>query len=410
MEPLQPPVPIVIISMSRWDGDFSSASWSLAKTFAKNGPVYYVDYPFTWLDLWRERKMERIQKRKKALLYSKDFVNTIPGENPNLKSVTPPAMLPINWLNPGAIYEKMLSRNNRKLLNCIKKALILDGHKTCILLNSFNPLYLQELPESFPAKSLVYQSRDNIRALEPYLRKHGSYLEIRCIQNADFSIATSLQLTKDLTALSGKEVQYFPNAADIPLFETAYNSKLDIPNDIKRIPRPIIGYTGNICHRLDYEIIQRVATEHADKSIVLVGPRNHYGHTDIDLDHIPNLYFTGPKSIKELPSYLQHFDVLILPFLCNELTKSIYPLKINEYLASGKPVISTAFSEDILAFKDVVYLSNTSKEFSQNISLALQENIPDKSAARHKAASSNSWDARVERFWDLITKSSKKRS
>jgi teichuronic acid biosynthesis glycosyltransferase TuaH len=407
---LQPQVPIVIISMSRWDGEFSSASWSLAKTFAKNGPVYYVDYPFTWLDIWRERHLDRIKKRKNALLYGKDFVNPIPGENPNLKSITPPAMLPVNWLSPGSMYEKLLTRNNTRLLDSIKKALKQDGHRSCILLNSFNPLYLQELPAYFPAEAFVYQSRDNIRALEPYLQKHGSYLEIRCIQNADFSIATSLQLTKDLTALSGKEVQYFPNAADIALFETAYNSTLEIPKDILDIPHPIIGYTGNICHRLDYEIIQRVAKEHPDKSIVMVGPRNHYGHTDIDLDAIPNLYFTGPKSIKDLPAYLQHFDIMILPFLCNELTKSIYPLKINEYLASGKPVISTSFSEDILSFKDVVYLSNSSREFSENVNLALHENSSEKAAARHKVASSNSWDARVKRFWDLISIFSKQKS
>src|SRR5690606_14430007 len=109
-------------------------------------------------------------KRKNALLYGKDFVNPIPGENPNLKSITPPAMLPINWLSPGFMYEKLLKRNNKKLLNCIKKALMQDGHSSCILFNSFNPLYLQELPADFPADAFVYQSRDNIRALEPYLQ------------------------------------------------------------------------------------------------------------------------------------------------------------------------------------------------------------------------------------------------
>ncbi len=401
---MQPQVPIVIISMSRWDGDFSSASWSLAKTFAKNGPVYYVDYPFTWLDFWRERRLDRIKKRKNALLYGKDFVNPIPGEDPHLKSITPPAMLPINWLSPGAMYEKLLRRNNNKLMDCIKKALKQDGHKNCILLNSFNPLYLQELPSDFPAEAFIYQSRDNLRALEPYLQKHGTYLEIRCIQNADFSIATSLQLTKDLTELSGVQVEYLPNAADIPLFETAFKTKLEIPEDIKSIPQPIIGYTGNICHRMDYDIIQQIAKDHPAKSIVMVGPRNHYGHTDIDLDAISNLYFTGAKKINQLPAYLQRFDVLILPFLCNELTKSIYPLKINEYLASGKPVISTAFSDDILAFKDVVYISKTRNEFSDNISLALKENNPEKSEARYKVASANSWDARVAQFRSLLSK------
>src|SRR5690606_19088504 len=125
-----------------------------------------------------------------------------------------------------------------------------------------------------------------------------------------------------------------------------------LPEDLGRIPRPIIGYTGNICHREDYELVNAICRGHPDKNLVMVGPRNHIGHTEIDLDAIPNLHFLGPKKLEQLPAYLANFDVLILPFLCNEVTKSIYPLKINAYLASGKPVVATPFSEDIDSFRD----------------------------------------------------------
>jgi len=136
----------------------------------------------------------------------------------------------------------------------------------------------------------------------------------------------------------------------------------------------------------------------------MVGPRNHQGHTDIDLDAIPNLYFTGAKPISELPAYLAAFDALILPFRINDLTRSIYPLKLNEYLASGKPVISTPFSEDIHSFSDVVELPEHQDDFSRAVGKAIAENTDEKARARHERASENTWQKRAELLRSWIDK------
>lgn len=381
--------------MSRWDGDFSSASWSLAKELARDTPVYYVDYPYTWTDLLRERNKPQVRKRLPALLYGKDPVSVIPGQSPLLKAITPPAMLPANWLSPGKLYRAILAFNNRRLFNVITKALQDDGHESCLLFNSFNPLYAQEVPKGFPAEAFVYQSRDNIRALEPYLRKHGSYLEIECIRSADLSLATSRQLQRDLARLSGKEVHYFPNAADFELFSTAYRDTLPRPAVFREISGPVMTYTGNICHRVDYDLLAATALAFPEATLLLVGPRNHAGHTDIDLDAIPNLKFGGPQRIEDLPAYLAHSDVLLLPFVHNEVTRSIYPLKINEYLASGKPVVSTGFSEDIASFGSVVYLADGAEAFTAAIRTALQDDGPELAAARYAVAAQNTWTDRV---------------
>lgn len=302
----------------------------------------------------------------------------------------------------GWMYKYFTKLNDRVLYHSIKKALKQLGQTDFILINAFNPLFLNSPPQDPALKAYIYQSQDNIRALEMYLRKHGPNAEILAIRNSDISIATSKQLQKDLTDLSGVKVEYLPNAADFEVFKKAYLELPNLPEDLKEIAHPIIGYTGNICHRIDYDKINAICMAHSDKNVVMVGPRNHAGHTDIDLDAIPNLHFLGPKKLEVLPAYLAHFDLMILPFLCNEVTKSIYPLKINEYLASGKPVVATPFSEDIQSFGHLISLHRKDQDFALAIDRELKEDSPEKRAKRHAEASKNTWDARVKTFWALL--------
>jgi glycosyltransferase involved in cell wall biosynthesis len=392
-------LPIVMISMSRWDGDFSSAAWSLAQTFARTRPVLYVDYPYTISDFFRERRDVRVQRRKKALKWGGGKrvlrLSQFSGE---LYALTPPLMLPANRFSPGRLYDGLKAFNDNMLARSITEGLKELGFEKFIFFNSFNPLYLTRKPAKFEPELFLYQSRDNIRALEPYLRKHGAAGEIEAIQQADFSFATARQLQKDLQKLSREQVRYLPNAANFDSFKTAYEQDLPMPEELKSLKRPIIGYTGNICHRSNYDLLEKVCEAHSDKSVVMVGPRNHWKHTDIDLDAIPNLHFTGGKPIEALPAYLAHFDALILPFLCNEVTRSIYPLKINEYLASGKPVIATPFSEDIRSFSDVIELADTPAEFATAISQALESDSPELARARYERAARNTWQDRVSQI------------
>ncbi len=98
-------LPIVIISMSRWDGDYSSTSWALAKTFSKNQPVIYVDYPYTWTEFARKRKQPSLQKRQMALLFKKDALISLNQYQDSLYALTPPLMIPDNWLPSGRMYK-----------------------------------------------------------------------------------------------------------------------------------------------------------------------------------------------------------------------------------------------------------------------------------------------------------------
>lgn len=392
-------LPIIMLSMSRWDGPFSSASISLAKEFSKTNSVFYVDNPFTIKDFISQFNSITIQSRIKSLLFGKDIFKQIKNNNSNLIAVTPKLVFPINWMKEGHVYDFFAKINNKVIIEVIEKIKKEYQIKDYILFNSFNPFYGQDIPTPLKPVLSVYQSRDDISESE-YVNKHGVKKEIEAIQNAKFSMATSLGLVNKLVRLSNKKIDYLPNAAEIRLFKKALGP-LEMPKELLGINKKIIGYTGNICHRINYGLLKKLAVTHHDKVLLLVGPINNRQFYEYGLDKLPNVLTTGAKSIDELPAFLRYMDCAIIPFHCNELTKSIYPLKINEYLAAGKAVVSTNFSEDMSSFKDVVYIVDSEEKFINLIDTAILDREDDQKKDRIGIAESNSWEARVKLFWEL---------
>jgi glycosyltransferase involved in cell wall biosynthesis len=103
-------------------------------------------------------------------------------------------------------------------------------------------------------------------------------------------------------------------------------------------------------------------------------------------------------------------DAVMIPFKCNTLTKSIYPLKINEYLAAGRAVVSTRFSEDIQDFEDVIRLASDDEEFIQKIGEAVAGSTEEEIEKRMAVADNNTWEKRVQQFWDLVAERTNKDS
>lgn len=391
---------IICFSLSRWDSAISSPALSLAKEFAKTSRVFYIDHPFSWKDFFTGRKTEAIQSRKKALLTGKNQYSNPDSLPANLTIVTTKLTIPINFLPPGVLYNRLSAINDRIVLSAIRN-IIKDYRLTdFVYINFFDPYFVRNFPLDIKPWRSIYQSMDDISQVA-YSDRHGTRLEEEIIRNFDYTLCTSKELTRLKSAFS-KNVFFHPNAADTDIFKKAVTEILPRPDELKNIHTKIIGFTGSIEYRSDFELLKEIALYHKDKTLVFVGPVQTEEHKIIGLDKLPNVVFTGPKRITELANYLQYFDCVLIPFRKNTLTKSIYPLKINEYLAAGKAVIATHFSEDIYSFRDVAYVVDSNKEFIQIIDKAIAENNIEKQQARIKVAEQNTWTARVERFWNII--------
>jgi glycosyltransferase involved in cell wall biosynthesis len=202
--------------------------------------------------------------------------------------------------------------------------------------------------------------------------------------------------------INNKNCFYLPNAADFEHFHSAVQVK-QRPKEIESLSRPIIGFIGAIFDWIDIDLICKLAKLHPNYSILLVGPVN-YGLKK--LRKHSNIVMVGAKQYKILPQYLSCMDVCLLPFKINKLTMASNPIKLYEYLAAGKPVVSTALPEVCGNASDIVYIGENNEDFIKKVEEAVSENKkPENEDAilkRINFAKNNSWEKRIETFEKLI--------
>jgi len=197
---------------------------------------------------------------------------------------------------------------------------------------------------------------------------------------------------------------FVPNGVDFQAFATPTGE----PSDLAVVPHPRIGYVGRIKRQLDLQLVRTLAERHPDWSFVMVGPVEHVaeiGPAMATLSRLPNVYLLGPRPVEQLPAYTQHLDVCTLWYQVNGYTKFIYPLKLHEYLASGRPVVSSPI-DSLRAFDEVVRLARTPEEWSTALTDSLNETAssPDLVDRRQRTAREHDWSRPVSTIAKALTR------
>lgn len=200
-------------------------------------------------------------------------------------------------------------------------------------------------------------------------------------------------------------VFYAPNGVNFPLFEGVRLSSDSLPEQIEVIPRPRIGYVGNITSAwLDFDLLRAICEQRPSWSVVLIGPVHESGERDLArLATLPNLYHLGPFPYETVPDYLRGLDIGLIPFNTHEWNRYRDPYKLWEYLAMGKPVVSVALPEAPNA-EGLIYLANGAAEFIAAIEKALA--MPPESLQVLRGvelARERSWDRLAEKVVEILT-------
>jgi teichuronic acid biosynthesis glycosyltransferase TuaH len=396
---------IVMFALPRWDSEFSSTALSLARELSKTSRVFYIENPFTIKDVLTGFRLSSIRKRIKALFLGKNKFLEIDKGNSNLINVTPLITLPINFLPSGWLYTILNEINNLLVVKCLNDTISKYGIKDFIFINSYNPFYFQNI-QRFRPLITIYHCVDDI-AESKYISKHGVPLEIKMIKEFDLTLSTSSKL-KEYAEVFSKKAYCLPNAADFKLFDKSFNKMHVKPIELEGINQKIVGYIGSVDHRIDYGILISIVENYPDWILLLVGPLSD-DFRKSGLQSYKNVIVTGSKRLSELPAYVWCMDCGIIPFVSNKLTESIYPLKLNEYLAAGVPIVATNFSQDLVDFKDVISLTRTKIEFITSLEKEVESDDVIKQRRRVSKASENTWEARVNSFWQIIDKNLVKR-
>jgi glycosyltransferase involved in cell wall biosynthesis len=247
-------------------------------------------------------------------------------------------------------------------------------------------------------RKLVYQRTDRFEDFPNVDTKEIKMLDRKLKSNADLTIYVNNSLYKKESNQCRKAF-YLDHGVDFEMFASAEQDS-NKPVDIADIKKPIVGYFGALDgHKLDVGFMETVIDLLPEMSFVFVG--------ETSLNHSrllarKNLWMLGQKPYRQIPNYGKCFDVAIIPWRRNHWTEAANPIKVKEYLALGKPLVSTAAFTQLQKYLDVVYVADDPESFAECIKKALEENNPERIAARRKKVEKSSWDDKAQIVLDEL--------
>jgi len=196
-------------------------------------------------------------------------------------------------------------------------------------------------------------------------------------------------------------VYCFPSSIEVDHFRTALEITND-PVDQQHIPRPRVGFFGVIDERTDIELLGRIAEMRPDLHFVMVGPVVKI--SEDDLPRHENIHYLGGKTYDELPAYIAGWDVAMMPFAMNDSTRFISPTKTPEYLAAGRPVVSTPIRDVVRPYgeRGLVRIAETAEQFVAAIQDSLDEDAGERRKRADEFLETMSWDKTQGAMAELI--------
>jgi UDP-galactopyranose mutase len=316
------------------------------------------------------------------------------GITPHLRvEVDGPVTVVVPHLPDGLPHENCLSAQRALLDDFIETEAIRD-----YVLWYYTPMALA-LTRHLSPRAVVYDCMDELSAFQgapATLREHERELMRRA----------SLVLTGGRSLYEAKRHQHhnihaLPSSVDVAHFARARSIAID-PRDQADVPHPRLGFFGVIDERLDIALVDGVAAARPDWHLVMVGPVVKIDPAS--LPRRPNIHYLGSKSYGELPQYLAGWDVALLPFARNEATRFISPTKTPEYMAAGKPVVSTSIQDVVRPYgeRGLVRIADDVPAFIDACLAAMAEDVQERVTAADAFLRQTSWDGTWTRIRGLL--------
>lgn len=375
---------MIYLAMSPWQGMWKNRQ-QLMSRFARQMPVLYVE-PWTTVRDWRTGRVSIADawtnRRNRRIRHETDQLFVYPSQHhlPVSGSRTLGGVTQAIWLQ-GVRRAARRCGITRPILWVSQ-----PGHR-CAVGGLGEQLSIYHVVDEYTGYTGLAESR----------RGELGALEQDVLDAVDLTITVSPELA-DAKAGPGRDIELVENAADVRVFQDAA-ARNTPPDDMARVPRPRLGYSGLVGRRLDMQLLLELADSRDDWSIVLIGKvdRRECETTLSELEARDNVHFLGQKTAAAVPDYVNGFDVGMLPYQLDRETIHISPLKMYEYLAAGKPVVAT----DIPAARrkqDLVAVTRDRAAFIDACAQALGSETGDAVERRIREARANTWDKRVEQI------------
>ncbi len=248
----------------------------------------------------------------------------------------------------------------------------------------------------FGEEKTVYYCVDDHASFSGYDREQVIRDEADLCRRADLVVTTSTALQEARRSLNPNTV-LVPHGVDYEHFSKALSNALPAPADVAGVPHPRLGFFGLIRDWVDLDLLAEVARRRPAWQFVLLGD------STVDLTPyraLANVHFLGPKPYGQLPAYCAQFDVGLIPFRINDLTRAVNPIKLREYLAAGLPVVSTPLPE-VMRYKDLVHVADSADTFIKAVESALVAD-PKARYRRAEVMSRETWPEKLNRICECL--------
>ena len=374
-------VPIVYFG-NDWFAENRTSSHHIARRLSERHPVLYIESPG-----FRAPKanMRDAKKLWKKLGSAASLPRPIREQ---MWHMTLP-QVPFRKL-PGA---GALNRSLGRLL--IKRALRHLGFQRPVLW--FAVPHTAALAGRLGERFVVYYCIDDYASLPDIDGREIGRMDEALARTADQVFVSSPALVEPKTRLN-PHTRYSPHGVDLDLFQQALDPALPVAEGAAHLRHPVVGFFGLVEAWLDLELVAYLARSRPEWTFLMIG------RIAVDvgaLRALPNVVFPGPQPYEMLPRWAKAFDVAIIPFRQNELVRNVNPLKLREYLATGKPVVSVPMPE-VERFAGCVGIARTHAEFLERIEESLRTDSAERRQARRQAVAGMTWEARVEEVLEIV--------
>lgn len=384
---------LICISSTTWFGYYTKSTVQILERLAASNQVLFIEYPHTWKDIVMTfLKKQHGPQIARMLGLSKRLTSITTASGTQVFNLVTPPALPVYFLKNEKLYNWLFRYNSAIYLKAVRKAAKQIRFDQPIVITAYHPIYGNALIRKLNEKLHIYYCFD---AVESWFYGERIFeIERQFIRQVDGIITTSDQLQDEKSKLNSRCFTV-KNGVDFNLFAP------HIRKEIASRERKKIGYIGSLDHRFDIDLVEYVIQNATGYDFeftgALLNPR-----VKERLSTYPNVSFFNPVDANAVPALLASYDAGMIPYLQNEANRNIYPLKINEYLAVGVPLVMSRFAI-LPEFDNMVSSAADKNEFLVLLQHEIKSDSLAKVDERINFAKNNSWEARTEAFSEVLS-------